>query len=188
MTLDNRSPEGGGPLDQVNWEEARARMRRVIAANLTRLVGPDELEDLAQDACIRVMRAVLRGPIDNQVALEVEIARRVAIDRMRWRPRTEPLPEKDLPMPLPELDDDELRPEDAQFYIQEIMRSLGGQCRELFEHWLTTLNLRLVAEKLGLSHATVRQRSVRCRDRARTICKSDDGPLGQWFRSRLESA
>ena len=159
-------------------------MKRVISANVRR-AGPDEIEDLVQEASVGLMRAVLRGTVKSLEAMTVVIAKRVAINWMRKPRREESLPEGDNHFAVPDLDDEWLSAEEAQFYVRQILHELGDTCRELFEHWLETLNLRDVARRLGLEHATVRQRRVRCNVQVRRICLADNGPLGNWARQTL---
>lgn len=176
-------PNDGDPLDRVDWNEARALMKRVIAANLSRerldRCGHD---DLTQRALVGLMRAVARGGIRSLEALAVTIAKRAAIECMRRPDPTVPLPEGASELPAPAQDDGELRPEEAQLYMGEIMLAIGEECRKLFDLWCETLNMRIVAERLGVTHATARQRKVRCEDKALKICLADNGPLGQWAR------
>ncbi len=184
MTSDVRSAQHVDELDRVDWKEARARMKRVIASNLKGSVDSDELEDLAQEAVVGLLRAVRRGGIQNLEAIEVTIAKRLAIDRMRRKRWTEPL-EDDPGTAAPERDDEPLDPEEAQFYVGAMLESLGEKCRELFDRWLETFNLAAVAERLRISHAAARKRSERCRERALEICRADQGPLGDWARGQL---
>jgi DNA-directed RNA polymerase specialized sigma24 family protein len=117
-------------------------------------------------------------------AIQVTIATRVAIGCLRRRrPRTSPIEQVNAAAPEP--DDDEMSPEEAQFYVREIMRAVGEDCRRLFDSWLQTLNLRLVAEHIGLSHAAARQRMSRCLGRVRKIAVVNEGPLGQMARAAM---
>lgn len=191
MTSSDLRTASGGPLQSVNWKEARDRMRRVIAANLKGRVGPDEIEDLVQECCVGLMRAVLRGDVQSLEALEVTIAKRAAIDRMRRRRGIEWTsggsdPEVLNRLPSPEAEDDPtFSPEELQFYVREVLRAMNAPCRELFEQFVRALNLRVVAERLGISHAAARKRWERCRGRAREILLADRGPLGEWAREGM---
>lgn len=187
MTPNDQPLAAGGSLKSGDWEGARALMKRVIAANLRGRVDADEMEDLVQEACVGLMRAVERGVVGSFEAMAVTIAKRTAIDRMRRRQWTEPL-DGDPGLHDPAPDDDWLSIEDAQLFMREIMKSLGDSCRDLFDQWLATLNLRAVAERLGINHATARKRAERCRSEALKICLADDGPLGNWARAAMEGA
>lgn len=184
MTANAPSPSSSDSLGQVDWQGARALMKRVIAANVRR-AGPDEIEDLVQDASVGLMRAVLRGSVENLEAMTVVIAKRAAINWMRRLQWTRPLGEDERDLSAPEPEREWLSADEAQFYVRQILHLLGDTCRELFELWLETLNLHEVAKRLGLRHAAVRQRRVRCNEQVRRVCLADEGPLGQWAREAL---
>lgn len=90
-----RSRAAGAPPD---WPEAarflRARLRRLLPR-----VEPADLEDLAQEALIDLVRTSRREPIRNLDALLNTLARRKAIDlvrrRARWNALVRPLSERD---------------------------------------------------------------------------------------------
>jgi RNA polymerase sigma factor (sigma-70 family) len=164
-------------------------MTRVIAANLRGRVSLEDIEDMASDAVVRLMRAVRRGGIESLKAMQVTIAKRTAIDRLRKKGWTLPAggdfadPDAvvNLAAPSEELDESTSRI-DIEFYLRELFELLPAGCRQLFEHWIETLNLKVVAQRLGITHVAVRKRRERCQDRAREILAADTGPLGAWAR------
>ena len=176
-------------LAMVDWEEARALMKRVIASNVKGRTSSDELEDLVQEASVGLMRAVCRGHIDNMEAMQVTIAKRIAINRIRRLRHINSIDSaadtNQTMERIPDSAGDEeasFEPGELQFYVREVLRSIDAGCRSLFEHWLECLNMRVTAERMGIAHAAARQRWVRCIARARELLRSDTGPLGEWAR------
>ena len=176
------------PDDQSHdWGEVRARMKRVIAAKVKGSPCSHEIDDLTQIACVRLIRAIERGGIQSPEAIQVVIAKRVAIDCLRRKPPpTEPLDDHEVPDRGLEVEGPS--PEEVEVYFRETLRLIKSPCRELYDHWLRTLNLRKVAELLGISHAAALQRWVRCRRHILGIARADDGPLGRWVREGGEFA
>ena len=71
-------------------------MRRRLGYELTASTR-EHLDDLVQEALVRLLRAVRREPIENLEALMTEIARRTAIDCLRRRTRWRAVIESEIP-------------------------------------------------------------------------------------------
>lgn len=74
---------GGAPLSMQDVERYRPALLRYLARHLKQ--HPDEIEDVAQDALLRLYRAGGAEPIDNPEAYLVRIASNLVRDRHRRR-------------------------------------------------------------------------------------------------------
>lgn len=174
----------------VQWAEAREFLRRRLAASLDR-VDPTVIEDLTQEALLRLLRALRREEVRNLEALMTEIARRTRIDFLRHRrvrmAHMEPLTPAAEAVPAPEtppawsLGHPGRR---VRFIVLEYFQSHHARCLELGRRFFAGQDWHAVARHLGVQHATARQQWSRCLARLREHAAGDPGLLKAW--SELE--
>lgn len=174
MTTDPHRTEGVEAL--LNWRDTLHLMKRVLKRHL-QADEQREVEDLAQEAAIRLLRATRRGAVERVEGLASDIARKTAIDYIRTQARWRLLirhtadpadSEASLSTATPPGD-----PLDRfRFVVLEYFRGSDQDCEDLarvyFEDAETWND---VAGRLGMTPAAVRQRWSRCmgslRDRIR---------------------
>ena len=141
---------------------------------------PETLEDLVQEACVRLLRALRQDPqIDPDAYVNV-IAHRTGSDHLRGLYRQRRLIEAaqagEVEGVLPqaaELWKGELL-ERLEFLVTELFEQGGdGECTALSKAWFEEQNWRAIADQLGAEHATVRKRWSRCLEKARERIASD---------------
>jgi len=168
------------PPSELDWDACREFFR----IRLTRhLGGPDRgpLDDLVQEACIRLLRAVRTQPPDNLEGLMAVIAGRTWKDHLRRNSTQKKY--------FSSLDDDtsrdvasfaaedpalgELR-DRLELVVQEIFESHGRpECRELALRYFDEHDWKVIGEDLGLGYAAVRKRWSRCLTLVRESFASD---------------
>lgn len=127
---------------------------------MSRVRSPDEIDDIVQEAYLRVLRARSQGALESPKAYLFSIARNIAFDRLRHHriARTEPLVENGT---SDVLDDCESIPETVSrnqelALLTEAIQSLPDRCRQIFTlRKVYGLSQREIAQKLGLSENTV---------------------------------
>jgi len=160
----------------VDWAAARAFLRRRIGAALQSGDGAT-LDDLAQDALVRLLRAVRREGARNLPGLMAMIARRTATDhiraKIRWKLFQQALsrlaPSPSGALPSPEIGDPL---HNLRFLVLEFFRG-GTLCAELARAYFEEQKWEGVASHLGRSHEAVRQQWSRCLGRLRAAAQRD---------------
>lgn len=175
---------------QIDWDAARTTMRRAIARQLGS-VEPSDLEDLVQEASIRLLRTVRNEGVRNLGALINVVATRTAVDhvriRVRWRRLFQLLGDEAVewqrPASAPEnpLGDPEER---LELIVIEVFQKHRTSCVELARAFFCCRDWITVARDLRLSHDTVRGRWARCLALLRKLCREDPeaGILFAWAR------
>lgn len=164
---------------EIDWNETTLFMRHRLTRKLGR-VDELTLEDLTQEACVRLLRAVRRESATNPHALMTTIADRTAISYIRRitreRPIFEPLTEVTENLPDPKSETQEV-PGDIQerveLVVQEVFRSRRSSCLELAMAFFEKRNWSAVADALGISHDAVRARWSRCVALLRKVVTAD---------------
>ncbi len=150
----------------MSWDEAR----EVLATALIRMVDADDrsdLEDLVQDAAVRVHRALATAEIRDARGFLGVVARRTWLDHLRARRRAQALREclTQEADPPHTLSTDALGdPRDRlQLVVEELFRRESNiTCGELSRAYFLSRDWREVAAEVGLTHDTVRKRWSRC--------------------------
>ncbi len=135
----------------------REHMAMVLAVCLGKTPSVHDAEDAMQDVFVKAIRNVntLRDPQRVRGWL-VQIARRVCVDRHRKKRPTQPL-HPNIPAPQP-ADGEEIA------RLQTAIAGIPKQYREVIcMYYLDGRNCGRVAESLGVSESTVRQRLCRGR-------------------------
>ncbi len=162
---------GDAPATQgtLDWDATR----RQLAAVLGRLAGSvnaPQLDDLTQEACIRLLRAMRRGGVREPEGMLVTVARRTWIDHLRRRRRQR---QRFVAMPEhldPPADTDEpLRAdlgdlaERLELVVQEVfVREGADACLTLAHAYFAAQDWKQVAAAAGDGYDAVRKRWSRC--------------------------
>jgi RNA polymerase sigma factor (sigma-70 family) len=172
---------------EVPWTEARDFLSRRLRREL-RGQGPDDLQDLTQEALVRLLRAVRREGAENTEALMTAIARRTAIDHirrtMRWSRRLEYQADPCQQAASAGVDgpDDEL--DRLRFVALEFFAARGRPCHDLALAFFACRDWRRVAEDLGRSHEAVRRQWSRCVEALRAEAVRNPGLVTEWISDR----
>ncbi len=153
----------------ADWPSTLADLRRRVASHL-RGWDPADIEDCAQDAALRVVRAVEReGWPRNPNGLFTVIARRAAIDFIRVRrrrPRHERLDENleiaDTEALRRSLSDVHEEMQAKALRVLHYFHSRQARCEPLARARAEGLDLKSFAERSGQSHGAVLQQWSRC--------------------------
>ncbi|UIJ46838.1 RNA polymerase sigma factor [Sphingomonas cannabina] len=106
----------------------RAALRAFIAR---RVDDPNEVDDLVQEACARLVATQREQPLDEPRAYLFRIAANLIVDRHRRAAPTVPLgPEIDPPVPAAQ--EDGRRVADLQAALAAALDELSPRCREVF--------------------------------------------------------
>lgn len=175
-----------GPRPDLDWKE----IRRVLRGHLARRADSgdrDHLDDLVQEACVRLFRASRRGPVENLDGLASTIAKRTWVDfirrRTRWRKVFSEGTEWET---VPVFAEYELGdPRDRlQFIVLELFDRNGSDgCRDLARAYFAEMDWKTVAESVNRSYAAVRKQWSRCVQEARRLIR-EDPKLGRLFDPR----
>lgn len=150
------------PSEQSHWfAEHVQRHEPMLRAWLRGRFGPQvELDDIVQEAYVRVLKARAAGTMDSPKAFLFATARNLALDRLRRHEfsRTDFLGEIDT---LNVLDERDGIPETVArnqelALLTEAIQSLPARCRQIFTlRKLYGLSQREIADRLGISESTV---------------------------------
>jgi len=166
-------------VQPIDWREAHRFLRKEIRRSRARC-RPDELDDLNQEALVRLFRASRREEIRNLEAFMTTIAQRTAVDglrrRKRWNAIMAPLRDgQDLPSvaasPAPVPAGDPVSR--LAFIVLELLERQSSGCLELARANMQGRNWAQVADDLGVSHDAVRARWSRCRALLRGAIMAD---------------
>jgi RNA polymerase sigma factor (sigma-70 family) len=152
------------PIDaeESRWFEAHVRPHEpMLRAWLrSRFAAADEVDDLVQEAYVRLVRARMAGEVTSPKAFLFAVARNLAFDRLRHQrvARTEPLAESEAQSVLEEgegIPENIARNQELEF-LTEAIQSLPDRCRQIFTlRKVYGLSQGEIAEKLGVSENTV---------------------------------
>lgn len=175
MTGYHGTPSDSDPA--LDWEEVNNALRR----HLGRRAGAADrqfLDDLVQEACIRLLRAARRSRVENLDALVSTVAHRTWVDfirrRMRWRrvftADSERTPEAAAPDGHAYGD---VR-DRLQFIVLELFEREGAEgCRDLARAYFAEMDWKTVAASRKQGYAAVRKRWSRCVEEVRRLMKQD---------------
>lgn len=148
--------------EQARWFAAQVQPHEAMLRAWLRSRFPDEsdVDDIMQEAFLRVLQAREKGQLDSPKAFLFAIARNRAIDRLRRRKVSArmPLVENDDVNVL--YDDDDVaetvaRNQELEL-LTEAVQSLPERCREIFTlRKVYGLSQGEIARKLGISEHTV---------------------------------
>jgi len=182
-------PELMRPREEaIDWADAGRFLRACLGARDPSLQAAD-LDDLTQEALIRLVRAVRRGEVANLNALMYELARCTDIDFIRrwnrWRKVFGPMPEGEIAVAAPPSPDGSALGDPIErfrFIALEFFHATNAPCRELAEFYFRGLDWQSVAARLGRSHEAVRKQWSRCVQRLKAVAPSNVGWLAIWLR------
>jgi RNA polymerase sigma-70 factor (ECF subfamily) len=164
--------------DDDAWRELVARFSRYVYAIATRAYGLGwaEAEEVFQEVFIRVFEHLDELRSDDAVRPWLaQIARRVAVDRVRSAGREEPRadPEPDRPSA-----EDAIAEIDEALTIHEALEHLPENCRELLDGFFARdQSYRMLSESLGLPQGTIASRISRCLGKLRDHLRKIEHPL-----------
>jgi hypothetical protein len=171
----------------IDWAGVRGFLRTALRAHLPEACAAD-LQDLIQEASVRVLRTLRREEVRNLEALMNDIARKTAIDFMRSRSRWSAMVlkvqhrQRDLAHGSnddPEFLGDPL--ERTRFVVLAWFRQNSAGCHELAARYFTgTCGWPVLAEELGLTPQALRRRWSRCVERLRQAVQGDREFLWKW--------
>lgn len=149
-------------FDATRWfaEHVQPHEAMLRAWLVSRVQRRDDIDDIVQEAYMRLLRARQLGPVLSPKAFLFATARNLAIDSLRRRQvaRTEPLVENDE---LTVLEEGDGIPETVARHqelalMTEAIQSLPDRCRQVFTlRKVYGLSQKEIARRLGLSENTV---------------------------------
>lgn len=172
---------------EIQWDDARAFLRRRLATRL-RGVDPGEIEDLTQEAMIRLLRAVRREGARSLEALMTTIAERTRNDFLKkWMNRGkrdqpieefEPLlaePSGDASAALQALEDD---PGRVAFLILQLVGRIQPSALPLLEAKMRGKSLEEVAREQRRTALAVRKEWSRVAQKLRDYASAHPEAFG----------
>jgi len=166
-------PSSGDPRHDLDWGDVRRLLRKRLLA-LSRSEDRDDLEDLVQESCVRVFRALGAGEARNLDGLASVVARRTWVDYLRRKTRARRhlvvtdsavLDASSSAAHADTGDDGHLGGlrHRIELIVQEVFDEHGaGACLELARAYFDERDWSVVARQLELSHASIRKRWSRC--------------------------
>ncbi len=167
----------------IDWEVARATLNRMFSGRV-HFEDRTLVDDLTQEALLRAFQASRTTQIENLDAFLNTISHRVWVDHVRrrasWKRHFDPLldgdehgaaaapvaPESEFGTPVAR----------TRFLVIEFFRSRKSTCLPLVSEYFLELDWSQVAERLGRSHAAIRQQWKRCVDALRQAVAADTIP------------
>lgn len=175
------TPVGAHPAEElhIDWRKAEQFLRARLRGQVDHL-QPADVNDLVQEALVRLLRAVRREPARELEALMHVIARRTAVDlirrRQRWRLVFQQSDEtsREAAAPTRDVLADAADPVDrVRFVVLEFFRSHKASCCELALAYFQTKQWNTVAAELGKTPLAIRRRWSRCVDLLRKQAAED---------------
>jgi hypothetical protein len=172
---------------EIDWSRSRTLLRTRIHAQLGRCEKP-QLEDLAHEALIILMRQARREGVRDLDGLVTLVARSVATNEVRrlkrkrsrladWDQNLEQI------LRLPEADtgewDDSLR--ELWFLLLEFFRVHHASCHLLAVTYAELGDWKAAGGRLGLEYDAVRQQWSRCAGLFRDELRRDPGQFRDWI-------
>lgn len=171
---------------EVDWDDARRFIQRVIRHRVGH-ADPSTIDDLTQEALVRLLRALRHEGARNLEGLMTEIARRTAIDwirtRGRWGRLVRPLDDAtdDPADPSVSLPDEFGDPDERiRFTVLEYFSARSPGCHALAIAFFQDEDWQRVAERTGRGYAAVRKQWSRCIEALRQAARTGAGPLLEW--------
>jgi len=158
-------PSPGG-IEGYDWKAIRSGLRRRFQSLLYRR-DEDLLDDLAQEATIRLLRTLRREPARDLEKLMTTIASRTFADHLRRRQELVVAPDDPLVEQLhaSTVSRGWRHPLDLlDIVVRELMRQHDSMCLFLYRQWRVRREWRQVAESMNppSTAAAVRQKYSRC--------------------------
>ena len=180
-----------GGEEEVRWEQAREFLRLRLSRSLDR-ADPETVQDLTQEALLRLLRTLRRERARNLEALMTEIARRTYVDFIRRR-RVRSAHFVPLDDASEAVADPGARPSDeigdpvqrVRFIVLQFFRTRRAKCLALARGFFSGRDWASLADDSGLSHDATRQQWSRCLELLRRHATSDTGLLRAW--AQIES-
>jgi DNA-directed RNA polymerase specialized sigma24 family protein len=167
----------------INWEYARAFILSYLRRRLDG-VDPSDIQDVTQEAMVRLIRVSRTAQIRNLEALMLKIARRCSVDffrkRQRWQVMSEPIevhiesvadPRSDPPSRLGD------PKERIEFIVLEFFHGRSEICWSLAMAFFEGRSWTSVARALSKSPEAIRKQWERCRLMLRKAIDEDGGGL-----------
>jgi RNA polymerase sigma factor (sigma-70 family) len=154
---------------EIDWNAARRFLRRRLELEVSG-TERQELDDLVQEACVNLLRAVRRESARDLEGLMTVIARRTHTDfvrrRIRARRTLAPAGLDGIDAADPRSPHDDLVGElhrRLELIVLELFQRHGaGDCQALARAYFAEHDWAQVARELGMSHEAVRKRWSRC--------------------------
>lgn len=182
--------ESGSALERLSGAEW-TRLRTRLLQELRRQVRVDAqtLEDLAQEACVRLIRALRHDPQLDPDAFVKVVAQRTGADYLRglyrYRRLVQAAESGDVEAALPRAVEPaagELL-ERLELIVAELFdKAQEAECKGLALAWFNGRSWRDLAQAQGTEHAAIRKRWSRCLEKARQLMDADPqwGALLRW--------
>lgn len=178
------SPSSSNDPD-LDWNAARQFCLRRLRFRL-RFTREEEIEDLAQECLVGLLRFSRREALRTPEAVMTVIADRIAVSWIRSpRSRGLELPLEDgegktVDVPAP-AEHDATALERLRFAVMEFFRETSAPCHELAGFFFRDLDWELVAGKVGRSYLAVRKQWSRCYESLQREEAREPGFLGQFL-------
>jgi RNA polymerase sigma factor (sigma-70 family) len=170
--------------NQIPWAEARTFLRECIATR-HRPRDAATLEDLTQEALVRLLRVIRREEVANMNGLMYEIARRTWIDHIRREKRGGLLlqrAQRDMESAASPQDGDFGDPlERLRFTILEYFRASRAPCHAIALVFFEGQDWKTVAARMGRPYTAIRKQWSRCIQVLRDALGSNPGWLSAWL-------
>lgn len=171
--MNEKMENNGVPNHEIDWDSALAFLRSAVRRYCHRY---DDflLDDLTQEALVRLHRAVCRELPDNLDAFMNTIARRTVLDHLRRRQVQDrvfaPLIHDNYPGKPAELDTSpEIDPMSRiRFLVIQYFAHRHPGCANLAKDYFRKKKWPDIAKKLGVSPVAVRKRWSRCLEQLKT--------------------
>lgn len=173
--------------DTMEWGEIQESLRRHFLG-LSQGAEPADIDDLVQEASVRLLRVVRREEVREMDSLLSKVARRTWYDHLRRviraRERANNKSEQEeiegrlSSNWLAELGDPAER---LALVVQEFFVGRGAaECLDLLRHFLDATSWKCLAEQQKVDSATLRKRWSRCLAMARAGIAGDED-LSPWL-------
>jgi DNA-directed RNA polymerase specialized sigma24 family protein len=173
--------------DTLEWDEIQEDLRRAFLG-LSRGAEPADIDDLVQEASVRLLRIVRREKVREMGSLLPTLARRTWYDYLRRVIRAreranDPGEQQEIAGQLSpgwnaELGDPAER---LALVVQEFFVGRGArECLDMLRHFLSAASWELLARQKDVEAATLRKRWSRCLAQARTGIAGDED-LSPWL-------
>jgi RNA polymerase sigma factor (sigma-70 family) len=171
----------------AEWKRLRTRLLQELRRRIR--ADAETLEDLAQEACVRLIRALRRDPQLQPDAYVRVVAQRTGADYLRSLYRHQRLIEAvgrgELDAALPhavEPSKGELLERLELVVVELLDKAQASECKELALAWFNGVSWSEWAHARQLEHAAVRKRWSRCLDRVRQSIEADPhwGAVLRW--------
>lgn len=179
------SSQATGEL-QFDWSDARDFLARRLSRRLLR-EDQATLDDLTQEALVRLLRAARRETLENVEAFMERVAERTMIDFLRRRRIWQQQPNLDAAELADDprlgfLPPDQFVPtiERTRFIVLEFFAQKNSGCAELARHYFESRSWLEVAGILGRPHTAIRQQWCRCVELLRASARAGSTWFLEW--------